>query len=348
MNVKILTNSEAQGNQLCTTNPDVIKEVAKNLIDTLDANPGIDINNFSPEDNRRFCECEKCRALDENGRDWLGKYSNRFAVFNNQVAKIVQEKHPNVLIKVGAYEMYARPPLDDNYKPESNILFQVCHLWFCHHHPLGSNQCQKDLTYGAKEKFSPNAEYEKILGQWLKLSPHLFVYEYYQLNGMKRSNQFWPIIHALREDIRYYRDKGVQGFFTQTSDDWARLGVNFYLASKLCWNSDLNVDKLLDDYFKKCYGPSSKPVESFFMTLESAIQKWNQCASYGLQGVDNFGEMGLEIYKPSVLNKLEKSLSLALKLAQKDQTVLMRVKKLSAAFEETRIALRKMADHQSI
>lgn len=339
----IRTEKEAQGNQICTSNPEVISEVAKNLIDTLDANPGINIINFCPEDNHRFCECENCRALDESGRDWLGKYANRFAVFNNKIAKIVKEKYPDVLIKVGAYEMYARPPLDVNYNPESNILFQVCHLWFCHNHPLGSNKCRQGITFEPKDKFLPNLEFERILDQWLKLSSHLFVYEYYELSGMRRANLFWPVIHSMRSDIPYYRNKGVEGFFTQTSDDWPRLGVNFYVASKLCWNADLNVDAILDDYFQKFYGSASRPVKEFFITTESAMQNWDKCASYGLQGVDEFGLIGHEIYTPPVLEKMEQNIVLAEGLSLKDQTVSRRVAKLRIAFEEMKKSLKKMA-----
>ncbi|GAH91421.1 unnamed protein product, partial [marine sediment metagenome] len=34
-----VTDSKSHGNQLCTSNPDVIQEVAKNMIAVLDAEP---------------------------------------------------------------------------------------------------------------------------------------------------------------------------------------------------------------------------------------------------------------------------------------------------------------------
>ncbi|MEJ2195845.1 MAG: DUF4838 domain-containing protein, partial [Ignavibacteriaceae bacterium] len=77
-----ITDSRTHENQLCTSNPDVIREVANNLIDTLDANPSIDIISLSPNDGGGFCECENCLKLDEPGRDWFAQTSNRLAVFN--------------------------------------------------------------------------------------------------------------------------------------------------------------------------------------------------------------------------------------------------------------------------
>lgn len=108
----VTDSSSHHENQLCTSNPEVIREVAKNLIAVLDAEPDIEIIALSPNDGGGFCQCDECRALDEPGRDWFAKYSRRLAIFNNEVARIVRQKHPDVLIKVGAYAMYARPLLD--------------------------------------------------------------------------------------------------------------------------------------------------------------------------------------------------------------------------------------------
>lgn len=328
-----------QGNQLCTSNPDVIREVAKNLIDTLTANPGIDIINFSPEDNRRFCECENCKALDEPGRDWLGKYTNRSAVFNDQVAKIVKEKFPDVLIKVGAYENYARVPLSADYHPSDNLLFQVCHLWFCHNHPLGSDMCADGVTYKANDQFNTNKEFEKILDEWLKLSKHVFIYEYYQISGMNRANLPWPMIHTMRSDIPWYKNKGVEGFYTQTSDDWKKLGLNFYIASKLCWNTELNVDALIDDYFTKFYGKAAEPAKDFFMTMEKAMQDWNGCASYALQGVPGLRKIAPDVFKPAVIERMGLDADKAVKLASGNAADLKRAAMLKTVFDETKVAL---------
>ncbi|NQT14642.1 MAG: DUF4838 domain-containing protein, partial [Planctomycetes bacterium] len=225
-----VTESKTHGNQLCTSNAEVIREVAKNLVAVLDAEPGIEIITLSPNDGGGFCECDHCTALDEPGRDWFAKYSRRLAIFNNEVARLVKQKHPDVLIKVGAYAMYARPPLDRDYRPEGNLFFQLCHLYFCHNHPLGADACKAGQTYQPSDRFQSNREFCKILDEWLELSPHLFVYEYYSIGGMARANLPWPLVHTMRSDIPYYRDRGVEGFYTQLSDNlWHRLGLNYYL-----------------------------------------------------------------------------------------------------------------------
>lgn len=338
-----ITESRTHGNQLCTSNPDVIREVAENMIDTLVAEPGIEIITLSPNDGGGFCECENCRDLDEPGRDWHARYSNRLAVFNREVSAIVKEKYPDVLIKVGAYAMYARPPLSEDYKPEDNQIIQLCHLYFCHTHPLGSDMCQAGVTYEPGPQFQPNQEFEKILDQWIDLSPHVFIYEYYSVGGMSRGNLPWPMIHTMRTDIPYYRDKGAEGFYTQQSDDlFYRLGLNFFVAAKLCWNADLDTEVLLNDYFDKFYGAAAVPMKDFFMSMEESMMEWNGCSSYGLQGVRP--EMGIKIFTPELTNKMEQSLITAEELSAGNETAARRVAMSRRAYDEMMAFLNSRTD----
>ncbi len=338
---RTVTDSKTHGNQLCTSNPAVIREVAKNLIATLDAEPGIEIITLSPNDGGGFCECEKCVALDEPGRDWFAKYSRRLAIFNNEVAALVKAKHPKVLIKVGAYAMYARPPLDKEYRPESNLFFQLCHLYFCHNHPLSSDACKEGVTYQPSKEFQPNQEFRKILDQWRKLSPHLFVYEYYSIGGTARANLPWPLVHTMRSDIPYYRKHGVEGFYTQLSDTlWHRLSLNYYIAAKLCWNADLDVDALLEDYFQKFYGHAAAPMRDYFMAMEKSMQDWNGCASYGLQGVSGLKVIGPKIFTPEVMSRMGTNLEQAERLVAGDETLVKRVAMARQMYVETQEALK--------
>ncbi len=340
---RTVTDSKSHGNQLCTTNPDVIRIVGENLNAVLDADPDIEIITLSPNDGGGFCECDKCVALDEPGRDWFAKYSRRLAIFNNQIAKLVKQKHPDVLIKVGAYAMYARPPLDADYRPEENLFFQLCHLYFCHNHPLGSKGCKAGETYQPSKSFQPNQEFCKILDQWKDLSPHLFVYEYYTIGGTSRSNLPWPLVHTMRSDIPYYRDHGVEGFYSQQDGNlWHRLGLNYYVAAKLCWNADLNVDALLDDYFEKFYGSAAEPMRDYFMAMEQSMQQWNGCASYGLQGVNGLRVIGHKIFTPPVMQRMRGGLEQAEQLTAREKTLSARVAMVRKMFDETKTALEKI------
>ena len=344
---RFVTESRTHGNQLCTSNPDVVREVASNMIAALDAEPGIEIITLSPNDGGGFCECEKCLALDEPGRDWFARYSRRMALFNNEVARLVGLKHPKVLIKVGAYAMYTRTPLDKDFRPEPNLFFQLCHLYFCHNHSLAGEGCRAGVTYDAtKPRFQSNQEFRKILKQWKRLSPHLFVYEYYTIGGMARAGLPWPLVHTICRDIPWYRDQGIEGFYTQLGDElWYRLGLNYYLAAKLCWNPDLDPEALLDDTFTRFYGPAAAPMHAFFRKMEDAMQTWDGCVSYGLMGEsgESFGAFMTDVLTPPVLARMEEHLSHAERLTAGNERLAPRVALARRMLDETQqdLAIRR-------
>ena len=133
-----ITDPEGLGHdsQLCTSNPEVIEKLAQGIIETLQADPTIEVISFTPNDGGGFCECEKCRALDgpprgdfkrsggQQTQPW--SYSNRFAIMNNEVARRVAKCFPKVKIQVGAYAYYYLPPDIKNFRLEPNLLVEVC------------------------------------------------------------------------------------------------------------------------------------------------------------------------------------------------------------------------------
>ena len=333
-----VSTNPTHGNQLCTSNPALIKEVAKNLSAALDAEPGVDVVSLSPNDGGGFCECETCCALDEPATDWYGRYSRRLATFANAVARLVGRKHPRVLIKIGAYTLYARVPSEPGFKLEPNIVVQLCHLWFCHKHYLGSNACRKGSTYPAgKKHFLPNQEYEKILKQWKKRARHIFVYEYCANRGLERVGLPWPLAHVLARDIPFYLKHGVEGFYTQLFESlWHRDGLLYYMAAKLCWNADLEPVAIFNDYMNKFYGPAAQAMKSYFITVEGAMEKMNLCVSYGLTEDTGLqmGGIGLKIFTPRVMAQMEKHLRKAEQLAATHPLAKARVALIRRSYQE--------------
>jgi hypothetical protein len=322
--------------QLCTSNPEVVRKLAEGMIAKLDEDPSIEIITLSPNDGGGFCECESCVALDEPERDWFARYSRRLAMLNAEVTRMVGEKHPDVLVKVGAYAMYARPPLDEGWRPPDNTLVQLCHIYFCHNHPIATGECREGETYEADDNFQPNQEFRRILEQWRGLTDYLYIYEYYALGGFQREGLPWAMIHTMRHDIPFYRDMGARGFYTQLSaDSWHRLGLNFYVAAKLAWDPALDVDALLDDYFTKFYGPASGPMRDYFMTLERAYTDYDGCISYGLQAAPRIAH---DIFTPAIMEELEEHLTAAQAVAEGD-VIKQRVALAEQMLNETRTAV---------
>jgi hypothetical protein len=325
------TERPSHGAQPCTSNPVVVDKLIEGLLKTLDADPTIEIITLSPNDGGGFCECEDCTALDGPDRGWFARYSNRLAVLNNHVGKGVAERYPNVKIKVGAYAMYARLPSIKDYQPEPNLLFQLCHIYFCHNHPITSGKCQAEETYKPSHNFLPNQEFAEILRRWRRLTENLFIYEYYALGGWSRTEMLWPMVHTMRHDIPWYRDMGAKGFYTQIGP-WKRAPLNYYIAAKLAWNADLDVDWLIDDFCHKLFEDAAEPMHGYLAEIEEAMVRNDQCISYGLRE-GRAKVLGPKIFDQPTRDRLRSLLDDAQQRA-KSELVRRRIAEIRLGFEQ--------------
>jgi hypothetical protein len=295
-----------QSHQLCTSNQELIEEIAENVVALFNVEPEIDILSLAPQDGGGFCECAACRSLDEDrpdGEAWHARYANRLAVFNNTVARRVGERCPDKIIKVGAYAMYVRTPLDPGYRPEPNLAVQVCHTYSCNNHPVDSD-CFRQKKYFRKE-----------LDRWAEIADHLFIYEYYH-KGMWGSMPY-DQVHVIRHDLPYYHRIGVEGFYTQPAgNQWPACGLNHYIAAKLSWDAELDTDRLLADYYDKFFGKAAEPMRRYYEDLMAAFVDYDDCISpYGYKW-PTFAMP--EIFAPEVVAQLGDALAEAEQAAGSD------------------------------
>ena len=52
---------------------------------------------------------------------------------------------------------------------------------------------------------------------------------------------------------------GAKGFYTQIGP-WPRAPLNYYIAAKLAWNADLDVDWLITDFCDKFFENAAQPM----------------------------------------------------------------------------------------
>ncbi len=320
-----------QGQQLCTSNPELIEEMARRVIEVFDRDPSLDVLALAPQDGGGFCQCEACRALDEDrppDEAWHATYSNRMAVFNNEVARRVARKHPDKLIKVGAYAMYLRVPLDPEYRPEPNLAVQVCHTYSCNSHPIASETCRGNRRYFRAE-----------LEHWAKIARHLFIYEYYNKGAW--GGLPYHQVHLIRHDVPYYHGLGAEGFYTQPAGRrWPACGLNHYVAAKLTWDVDLDVDRLLDDFYEKFYAEAADPMRAYWETLEGAFAGYEKCLSpFGRRWTTLAAP---EIFTPTTVAALDEAVRRAEEAARSD-AVRERVRLIRARVDLTKRAMAYLA-----
>ncbi|PKN65116.1 MAG: hypothetical protein CVU57_11945 [Deltaproteobacteria bacterium HGW-Deltaproteobacteria-15] len=260
---------ERKPKQLCTSNREVIDLVAKAMIRMFDEQATLDMITLFPEDGRSFCECSRCRSLDDpseiavtevNSPRWKElsfdrhrALSRRMTIFYREVTGSVLSARPNKKIQVGAYSSYLHPPKNFQARLHPNVFVLMCH-GFCHNHPLESASCEA------------NRRFRDAMNGWRRIYSGMTIYEYYR-KGSHLDLPF-PILHSIKKDIPFLKREGVFGFYTQFTRDQFTNGLNYYLATRLLWNSREDADGILDDFYKNFYGQAWQPMKEYWENYE--------------------------------------------------------------------------------
>ena len=312
---------KTQDAQLCTTNPEVIKICADYVRDYFDKHKNVDVFTIEENDWVGFCECEKCRALDTGDKLKLfsekppfhvppfapGRFgegysiSDRMFTFANQMAEEISKTHPDKYVSMSSYSWHANLPKKIK-KLHRNLFFQT------------TSSC-----IGHWYKPRRNEDYDQ-LKEWAEIANNITIYEYYV-------NALWPNMYRLvptliGESIPQYYKLGARYFFSQGCEDYAISGLNYYVASKLLWDTTLDVKQILEDYYAKCYGKAGRPMKKFFERLENAWKdatiNGNLYRSQRVLCTGRAYEQFLTIFKPGVLEDCRRYLDEAEKLAEND------------------------------
>jgi len=297
--------------QICTTNPDVVKVAVEWARDFFDKNPEYDGIHMTLNDGVGFCECANCMALDtgelinrpgidaEEMKKQPGKYriiTDRAFTFMNQVAEELQKTHPGKYVMCMAYSRYTNPP--KNIKPHKYVIPQYC-LWSAYAHA------------NPEEK----AKHEEIAAGWAAMSDKMGIYEYF-INGS------WPGLHRLApyrfaESIKWLYGRGITLYQTQSGDEFAINGLNYYVAGKLLWDTSLDEQQILDDFYATGFGSAADAIKRFHNRLIKAwdreIAKDKKVACYSMKDTRL-----LEYLTPGLFEQCYADLAEAQKLADDD------------------------------
>jgi len=299
--------------KLCTSNPKVADEVAKNMRELLESDPSIQMISLSPTDGMLYCECPECAKLDEPGVPGDQRMSRRMLLFYNAVAERLEKTHPNTPMLVGAYHIYTWPPRDPLLKAHKNLAVVICHYdHYCLAHPVADPNCKA------------NARYREIIAAWQRLTPHIFFYEYYwKVNWL---DLLWPIVHSIREDIPHFKRIGVEGLYTQwTAENAETMALNYYVAAKLLWDCKLDADALLADFYEKYYGPAAAPMREYHETWEKALA--------AASCVPGAAQNAVPVFTPEVVGHAETALKTARRAATADPAVTERLKRVELSLD---------------
>jgi hypothetical protein len=297
---------------LCWANPDVPRAIADSIIAQLDKSyrPSVTL---SPGDSYRFCECEKCRAMDEG--DWdpaMDRVSitDRLIKTCNRIVERVRTKYPDVLFGVLAYVQYTRPPVRE--KPNDHLIPDFAPISYCRAHAIDTPCCS------SRQSIKPLVE------GWAKVAKRLSVYQYgYHL---AEPTVPYPMITQWSEELPFYFSNHVRYWQPETTWNFESSLPGLYMGIRMAWDPSVSPKMIMDDFYAGFYGPAASSMKSYWETADRA---WITCPDHA--GC-SFGY--LKRFPPTILSDLRKALDSALKACPGRSPEYRRVKLVDDSFRQ--------------
>jgi len=233
--------------QPCFTNPQVIALTIKAAEEFFDKNPQQNTFSVCVNDNAGFCECENCSAMDKPYREpAVGRqYSESYYYYVCEVAQAIARSRPGKYLGLYAYWNVEQPPRNREKLPDNVI--PALTLDILQHY---------DPAYKDKD--------DQLLKAWAKYVEHLHVYVYYSLGLYTPRTS--PSLVA--EHIRFSAKNGVRAIFCEVYPFWAWCGPMHYVAARVQWNVNEDVEQILKEFHEDCFKEVAGEMRAYHDTCE--------------------------------------------------------------------------------
>lgn len=235
-------------NQLCLSHPDVYELIKESISKLILENPDATYFSISPNDDIGFCSCRKCRPINNNENGPMGP----LLLLINRIASDFPSKQFTTL----AYGAYRKPA--STILPRENVTIILSSIEVSRNLPI-----EQDPT---------GREFKKLLNQWLKLSPNLWIWDYYT-QFSNYLNPF-PVVHTIAHNIEYYDGMKVKGIFAQLAegnyDDLTELKA--YVLAKEFVADPGDKNNYVSDFIQAYYGHTASLIQNYvdLLTLEGS------------------------------------------------------------------------------
>jgi len=256
--------SNPRNTKLCASNPAVWRQWLAEVEEQLRQNPTQRVFNVSPNDGYTtgHCVCANCLAWDHPNGDkvvWgFGggvKYegvsqSDRDVRFANTLARMLKERFPdrNLFVQLHAYGLARNAPI--GIAPADNVIISSVANFH-----MRSPEARK----------LPMQQH----AAWAEKTKHLM----WRPNLGSQAGLSWGMpdvaMAQAGEDFRFVADKHCIGlFFDLFWFHWATQGPHYYALAHLAWNPYADVAAVMDDYYRRGFGPAAADVKAYWDLLE--------------------------------------------------------------------------------
>ena len=235
--------------QLCLSNPDVFEIVLKNLKKHMAEKPDAKYWSVSQNDNAAYCQCEKCREMNERDGSPIGSVLN----FVNRIA----EHFPDKVISTLAYWYTRKAPAVT--RPGDNVHIMLCNI-----------EANRGLPIETDEK---SAGSRQELLDWKEICQNVFLWDYcIQFRNLVSP---FPNLRVLGPNIRFFVENNVRSLFSQCNRE---IGGEFhelrgYLLAKLMWDPYINEREVMIDFLNGYYKQAGPVILQYIDLIHDEMEK---------------------------------------------------------------------------
>ncbi len=250
--------------QLCLSNPDVLRIVTQEVLDLLkerhDPNAELQIVSLTQNDNIFYCTCPECRKTDIKH----GSHAGTMLAFTNAVAREVKKAgYDNVALDTFAYRYTRKTPT--GIVPEDNVMVRLCSIECCFSHPMDDPDCKA------------NAAFMKDLEGWSKICNRVYIWDYCT-NYCNYVGPF-PDFATLQRNMQIFYEHNVKGIYEEGNYTTPPADLEFaelrgYLIGRLFRDPYCDYQSEMENFLNAYYGLGGPYVQKIVnMMSENAAKK---------------------------------------------------------------------------
>lgn len=278
------------GERHCLSNPEVQNLVAAHILNIYGTTGGRGMYRFGLMDGvSNVCECDACRALDDEDAKkgpLNANITTRFCKVVKNVMEKVYAKMPGLeRVNYTAYSIYGHDSAPKGVKFDSRTGCAFAIHGRCYGHRLDDPNCPL------------NVERYNWLKGWMKAVTHGYMREY----GNCSHNFYTAYERICAHDLKLYAKLGISGWMEEMAfvdsvpppyfskdpelvrrrserspSNWQWL----YAVSRLTWDPSLDVDAILDEIESKYYGEAYPAMKKYHALRRRLWEGASPCLGY--------------------------------------------------------------------
>lgn len=261
-----LHDGQRSAQQLCLTSEDtyniVLNEVLALLEEKHDPDASLQIISLTQNDSGEdgdFCECEKCKAIDDEN----GSHAGTMITFVNRIAAEVKERgYDNVAIDTFAYRYTRTTP--SVVKPLDNVIVRLCTIECCFSHPLDDPDCPQNVTL-----------MQDLIG-WNNICDRLYIWDY--TTNYANTLGIFPDFGVIQRNAQIFYEHGVKGVYEEGNYYIDGCDTEFgelraYLLAKCLQDPYCDYDAVTADFLRGYYGAGWQNIKQFLDIITADAAK---------------------------------------------------------------------------